>query len=351
MTEAEFRAKRRQQFLTEKYFKLNEEFLAYLTNGAIEAMAERGDDLDPFREGGVFKKKLSLLRLRYTAGEPIESLQSLYAEALHWFEEWHKADALHVIEIGRKRNEDLRTDGSPCYFEDLFHFQLALDMVSVGLLLGKADAVRRIAQLVGFYRHTDMLFEALIESVVPDPDKSVEIFHHEQPYGLLLDAIFTGKTPDARADFVKQYLAGWYKAFDGVPWHDGHSVQTEEYSNYHGYWAFDAAAVSVLFDIDDSSYRDHLVYPKDFADWARANGSLQKLLHSTPVGDAKPETRQQGIPAGETCPKSGWWSTPAKLNSRRYFKQGDVMPNIDGSDYGNTLWQWNVNQDTPTLSG
>ncbi|NYI01990.1 PoNe immunity protein domain-containing protein [Cupriavidus plantarum] len=41
----------------------------------------------------------------------------------------------------------------------------------------------------------------------------------------------------------------------------------------YGYWAFEAAAVSVLFNIDDTPFRHHPLYPKDLADWARANHS------------------------------------------------------------------------------
>jgi hypothetical protein len=36
--------------------------------------------------------------------------------------------------------------------------------------------------------------------------------------------------------------------------------------------------------------------------------------------------------------------TPAKADSRRHFKQGDVMPEL-GAAYGATIWQWDVEQD------
>lgn len=52
--------------------------------------------------------------------------------------------------------------------------------------------------------------------------------------------------------------------------------------------------------------------------------------------------------AGEACTRSGFWLTPAKSSSRRYFKLGDVMPEL-GGDYGATIWQWDQNQDPPQL--
>ena len=35
--------------------------------------------------------------------------------------------------------------------------------------------------------------------------------------------------------------------------------------------------------------------------------------------------------------------TPAKVDSRRVFKQGEVMPDLD-SNYGATIWQWEIDQ-------
>jgi hypothetical protein len=48
-------------------------------------------------------------------------------------------------------------------------------------------------------------------------------------------------------------------------------------------------------------------------------------------------------PAGQPCPKEGYWITPAKADSRRLFKVGEVMPSVSG-DYGETIWQWDDRQ-------
>ncbi|WP_240435858.1 hypothetical protein [Ralstonia solanacearum] len=52
--------------------------------------------------------------------------------------------------------------------------------------------------------------------------------------------------------------------------------------------------------------------------------------------------------AGQACPKSGYWITPAKSGSRRYFQQGTPMPEVI-SDYGSTIWQWDSDQSDPKL--
>jgi len=335
MSEAEFRKKRRQKFLTEKYFQLNRTLHAMLTGIDAETIERKRQEgrFDSSSQGSLFKGRLKLLRLHYTAGEPIETLKPLYAEVMTWFGEWHLAYAVQVKALANESGEALRTDGSPLYFEDLSHFQLALDVVSLGILLGEAGSVLQAAAWMARYRGTDMLMEFLLERIVDDP-RDIEEFFHEDPYDPLLDAIYTAETPEESQAFMHEYLDGWYKAFEGVPWHNGHLVVTEEYSAYEGYWAFEAAAVCILLGLDDTPFRDHMVYPKDLADWARAHNVLKAIA---PEAGALP-LRQRCL-AGQPCPKAGYWMTPAKLDSRRMFKQGEVMPDLD-SNYGATIWQW-----------
>lgn len=47
--------------------------------------------------------------------------------------------------------------------------------------------------------------------------------------------------------------------------------------------------------------------------------------------------------AGQPCPREGWWLTPAKADSRRHFKPGELMPAFS-TDYGATIWQWDEQQ-------
>ncbi len=60
-----------------------------------------------------------------------------------------------------------------------------------------------------------------------------------------------------------------------------------------------------------------------------------------PTAPAQNRLRVEG---GRPCPQVGYWFTPAKIDSRRHFKEGEKMP-IVGSDYGATIWQWDPNQD------
>ena len=62
---------------------------------------------------------------------------------------------------------------------------------------------------------------------------------------------------------------------------------------------------------------------------------------------AKPEITSQvkgRCPAGQSCPKAGYWFTLAKADSRSYFRQGDIMPDYPNNDWGQVIWQFDGEQ-------
>ncbi|MEN2751483.1 hypothetical protein AAIR29_07530 [Psychrobacter sp. FBL11] len=67
----------------------------------------------------------------------------------------------------------------------------------------------------------------------------------------------------------------------------------------------------------------------------------------TPYYENQPTTRPEITSqargrclANQPCPKSGYWFTPAKKDSRAYFKQGDIMPDYPNNDWGQVIWQF-----------
>jgi hypothetical protein len=343
MSEAEFRAKRRQKYLTEQYFALNTVFLVGSQRAYQQGVDMRRDttDRDPFGQGGIFQDKLRSLKLSFTAGCPIEELRVHFAEVVQALGEWTAAYREYITSLAKDSGNDLREDGSPLFFEELSYYQYGVEVASLSVLLGDGESTRRIAVLLERYRGTDLLFEALIAPAVPDPRDNTDFFH-TQPYDPLIDAFYTADTPEESVGFMHKYLAAWYKSFEGVPWHNGHLKANDEYMNYYGYWSFEAAAISVIYNIDDSSFRDHIVYPKDLADWARANKSLEKIKAgvANPSNDSSLRLRCEG---GKPCPCEGYWMTPAREGSRQHFKVNETMP-IVGGDYGVTIWQWDEQQ-------
>jgi hypothetical protein len=55
------------------------------------------------------------------------------------------------------------------------------------------------------------------------------------------------------------------------------------------------------------------------------------------------ENQRLRVEGGQPCPQTGYWLTPAKSDSRRHFKEGELMPAFD-STYGSTIWQWDPDQ-------
>ncbi|WP_420994271.1 type VI immunity family protein [Cupriavidus sp. 30B13] len=54
------------------------------------------------------------------------------------------------------------------------------------------------------------------------------------------------------------------------------------------------------------------------------------------------------IAAGETVPRAGWWFTPAKRGSRRYFEAGEIAPKMPTEPArGIVVWQWDTDQRMP----
>lgn len=206
-------------------------------------------------------------------------------------------------------------------------------------LLGHAELVPTVMSWIDrnaqYNRGRDGLFEAVVEKLTGKEEPVERVLLHPPAYRPLAKA--TAPNAQDRPALVKEFLDGWYKNMKPCYWHGTHA--DKEGSSYFGYWAFEAALVTVLWNIDDSSYRDHLVYPKDLADWAREHRSSVSPHDPShwPAGEAS-TARKPLVPGGEPCPQAGWWFTPAQLDSRRYFEKGEIMPVVKHSSF-DTNWQ------------
>lgn len=73
----------------------------------------------------------------------------------------------------------------------------------------------------------------------------------------------------------------------------------------------------------------------------KLEGQFDEPLPEQAAAAVEPSERLR-CEAGQPCPRTGMWSTPAAQGSRT-FQQGQVMPEMN-SDYGMTIWQWSTNQ-------
>lgn len=295
-----------------------EEVAATLANAALLSTRTKGEVMFGARLPG--EAVLELLTYGYSAGASVESMAALIAPAIdHW-----DCFAKHHVDF-HKSDE---CDGHRVPHIDLYDktYWEALQLVCYAILLGRPELLGRIMDLLAYENDDqDALLEDLVAPYLPGRPGSA-VYTRQLPYRKT-KKIFAAK-PDKRAELMSQYLDEWYEASRREPYHDRHKS-----SYFPGYWSLEAAAITYILDIDDSGYRDKKFYPRDLVDYARTHGKR-------PSADGKIMDAMGGrCESGQPCPREGWWEAPAKADSRRLFKLGEVMPDL-GADYGQTIWQW-----------
>jgi hypothetical protein len=327
-----FKDIRRQKFLDEARAIERDDDLTYeiarsrpKIQDALRIEAARGS-----YAWSVATSTLELLILRYTAGQPITELSRELPPVIAAFDQF--------IPLDRPRPSEAHT----LTITQHEAYVYVMWLLSLCRLLGHAELVPTVLGWINknaeFNRGRDGLFEAVVEKLTGRKEPVERVLLHPAAYRPLAKATAPDTLTQDRPALVKEFLEGWYKNMKPCYWHGTHT--DGEGSSYFGYWAFEAALVTVLWGIDDSSYRDHLVYPKDLADWAREHRARTSPNDPSyfPSLEGSPD-RQAPVPGGEPCPEAGWWFTFAQSNSRRYFEKGEVMPIIKGSSFGDTYWQ------------
>jgi hypothetical protein len=266
----------------------------------------------------------TLLQLRYTGGEPIEELTPLFDGIASSYSEY--VDKINEVTDERYYPPFLMSQ----FFDEYAEY---LHILCVTILLHREDLLPAV---LGWNDGTDFdgadaVIEELFKFYFPDrPD--VDEWLWDKPYKPLLDTI-DEPDPRERPRLMKKFVKNWYPSMKGIAafW-GGHEEIKPDFSPYSGYWNMCAAAFTYLYDIDDSSYRDEITYPKDLVDYAR---SMPR----------RPVSREDGeqilrVLGNQQCPRDGYWFSPAHLDSLKLFKAGELMPALD-SEYGATIWQWN----------
>lgn len=322
MKNSEFKAKRRQIYLDEESYRNT--VAQFLAENAVESSpglpavdACRDLQLNAIDQWAIFQ-------LKYTAGESITELANTFDDVVSAYERW--IDAL----------TDLPDDDyyPPFIMNDLIDTYIDyLNIVAVAILLRREDLVPRICAFnegTDFDR-VDAVLEELFKLFLPDRPWLDYLLWQKQ-YKKVLDAI-DSDTPAEMAAEMSIHVKKWYANMKGQAFLWGkHEKIKPEFSPYFGYWAMCAGAFTYLYNIDDTSYRNEMVYPKDLVDYAR---SIPRSDDAPPSG-----TKPLRVPGGETCPKSGQWISAAKADSHGHFSEGTIMPDFPDAQYGLTIWQW-----------
>ncbi len=327
-----FRDERRQKFLDETYYKESVSALEYRTERFRPRILDNSI-LSEARSSfawSVATNSLELLVLHYTSGQPVTTLCEQLPGVVAAF------DVFVSLEESPVKKSPPVNEADTLEITQLEAYVYVMWLLALCRLLGHAELVPKVIGWLDrnaeFNRGRDGLFESVVEKLTGSRYETGRVLLHPDAYRPLAKAT----VPDAadRPALVKEFLENWYKHMGDCYWHGTHT--DKEGSSYFGYWCLEAALVTFLWDIDDTSYRDHLVYPKDLVAYARENFPLRDP--SAPSADSRLR-----CPAGQPCPKAGYWLTPAKADSRRLFKAGEIMPRFEG-DYGETIWQWDERQ-------
>lgn len=321
----DFNKMRRQKFLDEKTFSDNERGYEHGFTLRFESLASKNPKApgaDSRHRWAIASNSLELLLLNYTAGRPIEELREAFPEIIRRFDVYVE-NAVSPRSMNPPRNV-----ADTFEITQLDAYVYVLWLLALCKLLRHGEYFAKVMEWVNrtreFNRGRDGLFENVVQAITGMHVETQRVLLHPEPYRPLARA--TVAPPDERAAFVKEFVENWYKGMKPTYWYAAHTDGL-----YFGYWCLEAALVTVLFDIDDSSYRDHLVYPKDLVEWYRGNPGVGT------DGALKPKKMLRAMP-GQPCPRSGNWFSHF-LNKNVFVNADEPIPGPAFDASGNkVIW-------------
>lgn len=219
----------------------------------IEAVHERQGKLNvtPFPEKwkknsitqNLYYDCKRLITLKYSGGSPIEDI---------------KADYPQLIEAWVAYNRNISTGDKKKHLLLTHDYYRVLTLISWGIIF---DAPVGLFQQIANHLHSngeDALIEALLITKLTDRVATDQLIYPKS-FELLYKA--TQVRGGEQVALIKEYLSSWYQDKKDFINYDAHKAKGE--GGFEGYWSFETAAVAILYNIDDSSFRDMDFYPKD----------------------------------------------------------------------------------------
>ncbi len=327
LSEKEFRSKRREQLLTYDIYEFNfdemiEGFQIIRTSMSRNSGAKEGV---LYRRAISFHQRaedsLKFLLNCYSAGHDIEDLRKIYPTV---FEYWIEYSLIWKVYIESEESSTKTVAALPL-LDTTFAF--ANQLVCFAILLGRGEMLKQVPTIIDHNNSVrDGMLERMISSFSPDRDVPPDECARHLPYFKVLK-IYSAALEN-RSALMKEYLEDWYHASRREGYYDSH----KRGDLFTGYWSWEAAAITYLLDIDDSSYRNAKFYPADLVEYARSiSAPRSKAVES--------DERELRVKSGQICPKSGAWETLDIPLKRHNFKVGDVMQAQDAA-YGMTVWRY-----------
>lgn len=258
-----FNQNRRQQFLSESAYEGTRKFFEE-TGASLYRSAFTRPDFDAndrsLNADAYADETFANFALKYTAGESIELLRQDFEQVVYAFEQAAK----YAQEYAKS------PAFPPLRFIEIDEYERVLQLIGLSYLLHRRDLLPRIA---GIFDPSSAASDTLYEDLLAfglDGRFELDTWYHDAPYRDLINSVYRDTDDEAIAD-IERYLKSWYESLGKAPWHDSHlGIEDDSCAGYFGYWAIEAAALVYLMELDDSAFREHLVYPKDLVDFARA---------------------------------------------------------------------------------
>jgi len=212
----------------------------------------------------IVQDELAIIKSKYSGSYEISSLSINLVNAISLsYESW--------INEGSWKLKD--TEGKEYDQYILSAYDEMLWMLSLGYLLNFPDeSFSKLVEVIDRDNVKDYLFEFIIRAKLPErkPIKEEsyrEYFGVPKVFEKLRQAI-TEPNKGKSQELIKVFLKKeWYHNHKEAGWYNSHK---SKHNTYFGYWSFEAAAVTCIMDLDDSSYRDNEYYPKDLVDYYRS---------------------------------------------------------------------------------
>lgn len=260
-----FHEKRRQHFLTEeKYHKEKNGYLSNLKfwdNNWQKSILE-SKHLFRYKSSEVF----DYLRICYTAGESISLLSPMLDRIVSTLEvstKFWQQNKAELNEIG------YYTSPMPWFYTE--YYLKTLHLIALCYLLQREDLLPRLLDVILANAEDGLEPDSTIEDFFyyrfkdrPDPD-----YVQMNDHAVLISDAIREKDKAEKLAILNAYLKDWYHEMVGMSDLEYQSHLDPEQNGYCGYWAFEAAAIAYLDDLDDTELRQSPYYPKDMVDWAR----------------------------------------------------------------------------------
>lgn len=232
-------------------------------------LAEDKIERAKFRNFGF---RLESLVARYSKGDSIESLKEPISDIIRRLPD--ESDPINTKVKFRQGGKTLRLDQ---YMVEPYERMLRL--LSLAYLLNVSDSdFETIVRVIDRDNVSDVLYESIIRARIPGRVQEKEEEYDPRSvilkvYKNLREAVVKSDLSES-AKLVKKFLEkDFYHKDSGF--YDFHKSKI---NLYYGYWSFEAAAITCIKGLDDSSYRDQQYYPKDLADYCRLKNQPRDTL-------------------------------------------------------------------------